>query len=54
VIDPPEKESVAAEALVRSVGYDPAQLTPRECDELADILDWDEKLDVASANATTP
>jgi hypothetical protein len=53
VIDPPDKQRVAAESLVRSVGYDPAQLTPRECDELADILDWDETPDLASADAAT-
>lgn len=47
--DPPENESVNAAAVVRSLGYDPAQLTPSECDELAEILAWDETPELASA-----
>jgi hypothetical protein len=47
--DPPAKESVNAEAVVREVGFDPAQRTPAECDELADILAWDETPELASS-----
>ncbi len=46
--DPPENESVNAEALVRALGYDPAQLTPSECGELAEILAWDETPELVS------
>jgi hypothetical protein len=40
--DPPDSWGVDARRLVRDLGYDPAQLTPMECEELADILAWDE------------
>jgi hypothetical protein len=40
--DPPDAWGVDARRLVRALGYDPAQLTLWECEELADILAWDE------------
>jgi hypothetical protein len=53
LIEPPDHQPVDAETLLRAVGFDPTQLTPIECDELAEILTWEQPADSAPANAST-
>ena len=53
VSEPPDSAQVDAETLVRTLGYDPTQLTPKECDELAEILAWEKATETVTTNAST-
>ena len=53
MIEPPDRKQVDAETLVRTLGYDPTQLTPKECDELAEILAWEKESELVLTNAST-
>jgi hypothetical protein len=52
VIEPPDNTNVDAETTVRAFGYDPTQLTRRECEELAEILAWETGTELVPTNAS--